>query len=305
MKCFLAVDIGGTKTRLAVFTDREFLEESETVGVGLPVESNGDLPPYREALEVIANKYEISGVAVNLGGRNAEQVRAVTESVFANIPCTVVRESEGDAAYAFGASVGADIILLAGTGTIACSLSKKGKCILGGWGMNIGDGGSGYDIGLTAIKQTLFALDGVQPLTPLQKEISGLNEPIMPRVDAKRICAMRDEVRARLQHTNRRAVASLVKTVAKHAKAEEADALQIFQAAGEKMGELIVIGLQKAEISQNATVAVSGGLINALPYWQEAFENKIKNAWGVVRFVYDTDGLMRGIMKLAKEIIKE
>ena len=46
----LGIDIGGTKTRIAVFSKSGILEELETEGVGLAVESVGYLPQYREAL---------------------------------------------------------------------------------------------------------------------------------------------------------------------------------------------------------------------------------------------------------------
>ena len=301
MKTYLAIDIGGTKTRIVVFSDCGILAESETVGVGFSVESKEDLPQYREALCAVAKKYKISSVAVNLGGRNVGQVRAVTASVFPDAACTVVRESEGAAALAFGAQVGADTVLLAGTGTIVCTASARGKCILGGWGMNIGDGGSGYDIGLCAIREALLALDGTDALTPLQKEITGRDAPIPPTANAKEICALRDCVRAHLQHTDRRAVASLAKTVARHAEKGEADACAILCEAGKKMGELVCSGLKKAALPEKSMIAVSGGLIRILPYWQSEFENTIEKETGVTRFIYAPDGLLRGIMALANE----
>ena len=301
----LAIDIGGTKTRIAVFSESGILEEWETAGVGLAVESDGDLPQYREALSEISKKYNISSIAVNLGGRNAMQVQTVTKSVFPAALCRVVRESEGDAALAFGKCVGADAILLAGTGTILVAKKAKDKCIFGGWGMNIGDGGSGYDIGLCAIRKTLLSLDGTAPLTPLEQEISGLCAPIAPIEDAVAICMIRDEVRTRLHHTDRRAVASLVKTVADHAARGEADALSLFTEAGKKMGDLVLCGARKLNFKDSFTVAVTGGLLNTLAYWQSEFENTIKKETGATRFVYEKDGLLRGIMALAEELDDE
>ena len=304
MKNFLAIDIGGTKTRILIFSKCGILAERESVGVGLAVESDADLPIYREALSEIAREYEISAACINLGGRNAQQIRRVTESVLRDVPILVVRESEGDAALAFGSLVGAKLVLLAGTGTIACATSDKGKCIFGGWGMNIGDGGSGYDIGLCAIRETLLALDGTDALTPLQRDISGLDAPILPTEDAKEICSLRDAVRARLRHTDRRAVAALVKTVAAHAEKGEADALAILAEAGRRMGALVIGGIKKMGLSAESTVAVTGGLVNVLPYFKQEFENTVKKETGVSRFVYEKDGLMRGIMMLAKELEK-
>ena len=300
MKNYIAVDAGGSKTRIVVFNEREILEELFITGIGLPIETAEDLPEYRKALTDLQIRHKTAAVAVNLGGRNAMQVQTVTESVFKGIPCRVVRESEGNASLAFGALVGANAVLLAGTGTILIASDSENTCIFGGWGMNIGDGGSGYDIGLCAIKKTLLALDGANDLTPLEKDISGLQAPISPAEDAREICGIRDEVRARLRHTDRRAVAALVKIVADHAAQGEADALEIFAEAGRKMGELIVNGARKLQLESTLSVAVTGGLLNTLPYWQTAFENKINEEMGALRFVYEKDGLMRGVMALAR-----
>lgn len=305
MKNYLAVDIGGSKTRIVVFNREGTVAESETKGVGLAFESTSDLPEYREALLSVKEKYKISTVAVNLGGRNSIQVKTVTESVFDGVPCRVVRESEGDAALAFAKRIGANVVLLAGTGTILIATSGNQKGIFGGWGMNIGDGGSGYDIGLSAIRKTLLALDGTAPLTPLEQEISGLSAPISPVADAATICEMRDAVRARLQHTDRRAVASLVRRVAEHASNGEMDALALFSDAGEKMGALVVCGARKLRLESALTVAATGGLLNVLPYWQSKFENTIITELGASRFVYEKDGLIRGVMALAKELEHE
>ena len=69
----------------------------------------------------------------------------------------------------------------------------------------------------------------------------------------------------------------------------------------EKMGELVSSGLKKAALPENSMIAVSGGLIRILPYWQSEFENTIEKETGVTRFIYAPDGLLRGIMALAKE----
>ena len=78
MKNFLAIDNGGTITRILIFSKCGILAERESVGVGLAVESDADLPIYREALSEIAREYEISAACINLGGRNARQIRRVT-----------------------------------------------------------------------------------------------------------------------------------------------------------------------------------------------------------------------------------
>ena len=44
MKNYIAVDAGGSKTRIVVFNEREILEELFITGIGLPIETAEDLP---------------------------------------------------------------------------------------------------------------------------------------------------------------------------------------------------------------------------------------------------------------------
>ena len=48
----------------------------------------------------------------------------------------------------------------------------KGKRVnVGGWGAEIADEGSGMAIGLTAIRRSLWALEGMAPMTPLAEDV--------------------------------------------------------------------------------------------------------------------------------------
>ena len=78
MKKYLAVDIGGSKTHMTVFCESGVIYEDEVAGVGLAAESDADLPEYREALSRIEAEHKILSVSVNLGGKNASQIRRVT-----------------------------------------------------------------------------------------------------------------------------------------------------------------------------------------------------------------------------------
>jgi hypothetical protein len=49
-------------------------------------------------------------------------------------------------------------------------------------------------------------------------------------------------------------------------------------------------------------VAVSGGLVNCLAYWQENFEKTVKENCTSRDFVYDINGVMLGTKSLAKKI---
>jgi N-acetylglucosamine kinase-like BadF-type ATPase len=301
---FLALDIGGSKTRLVVFdeTDSE-IEICETIGVGLAVDSEDDIPELRSKVTHLAQKYNICSVAVNLGGKNKNQITKIVKDCIPIAKVRVFRESEGAAPLEFGQLFDADAVLLAGTGAIAVAKRPDGSSIVcGGWGMNISDEGSGYYIGLEAIKQSLAALDKNIPLTDMQKEITGLNSPISISLDIADICSIRDGVRSRLQPIDRKHIASYCKIVVKHCENGQQDALKIMQDAGRHLGLLVADSATKLMPYEVKKVAVSGGLVNCLAYWQENFEKTVKENCTIRDFVYDINGVMLGTKSLAKKI---
>ena len=301
---YLAIDIGGSKTRMVVFdkTNPE-IEAYDTIGVGLAVDSEDDIPEFRSAVTRLAEKYNICSVAVNLGGKNKGQIAKIIKECLPQARVCVFRESEGTASLEFGKLFGADAVLLAGTGAIAVAKNPDGSSIVcGGWGMNISDAGSGYYIGLEAIKQSLSALDKQEPLTELQKEITGLVSPISPMVDIADICALRDTVRGNIGSLDRKNIASFCKTVVKHCKRKEPDALKIMRNAGDHLGLLVADCVLKLSPYETERVAVSGGLVNCLEFWQESFEKVVKENCSAKEFIYDTNGVLLGTKAIAKKI---
>jgi len=299
MKQYLAVDIGGSKTKAVVFDSKSTIAEYETIGFGTAVDSNDDIPELRELLSSISDKYDICSAAVNLGGKNKTQIQNIVTKFFPNN--TIFRESEGHASAAFGRSCGANAVLLAGTGTIGIAFDENNYIISGGWGMNIGDGGSGYSIGLEAIKQSLAALDNTSPLTAMQKEITGIDEPIPVSADPALICKIRDNVRSRIFPIERKRVASYAKTVAKYCEKGEEDALNIMKTAGHEMAYMMSGCIMKIQPFKVRKVAVSGGLVNVRKYWQDEFENILQETAGVSEFIYENDGILLGTMRIASE----
>mgnify|MGYP001074909115 CR=1 FL=1 len=76
-----------------------------------------------------------------------------------------------DVGAAFHASfpVGAGILLVAGTGSVAQARGAQGRTArAGGWGPVVGDEGSGYSMGRSALQAVLQAEDGRGPATRLR-----------------------------------------------------------------------------------------------------------------------------------------
>ena len=297
-KRLLTADIGGSKTRLRLLDMQGDLHQ-EILGTGVAsiIDETSALPTLDALLEQIPQKESVGAIAINLGGRNTTQVQNSFRQYFPSTPIRIFRESEGTAAFALGEEYGASIILMAGTGAIAVGHLDHQYVITGGWGIHIGDDGSGYDIGLQAIRMSLRALDGTSPLSPLTQFLCEQALPLAPTSDPTRFRDRRDQVRERLLPLDRAHIASLTKHVATFAEQGDATALRIFEYAGEKLSELVTDTAKKLNIS-TPTVVVTGGLIHTRKFWASRFESTLPNS----PIHYVEDGLLRGTYRIAKEL---
>lgn len=295
------MDIGGSKTRIRIVDPLgNILSETVTAGVASACDSDAPLPALLESLRKLDSKESIVCAAVNLGGKNTEQVRLSIQKAFPDIPIQIFRESEGTAAYALGKEYGAPIILMAGTGAIAVGRSENSFVTAGGWGINIGDDGSGYDIGLQAIRRSLSALDGTEPLSPMAQYLCGREHAIPAASDPAVIKDIRDSIRKKLSPFERQHIAAFTKTVADFAQAGDTTALEIFDYAGKKLSELVIKTATKLSITPTSVV-VTGGLIHAREFWARSFEATLPNC----KIHYVHDGLLYGTYLIAKDLYEK
>lgn len=303
MKCFLAADIGGSKTLINLYSDKgNILESYIDAGAGLGTDSNEDIPHLSDMLKKISRAHSVYSVAINLGGKNVKQIKGLFKRNFPLAEIEIFRESEGTAALELAELYNTEVVLLAGTGTIAIGYDGNDRYITaGGWGSDIGDDGSGFQIGLRALREALIALDSGKPLTNLQKKLTGLKEPITAKSNIAEICEIRDKVRANLGPRDRRSVAAVTKIVTDFAEQNEPDAVAILKDAGTDMAKLVVNTASSLLPYEVKGVTVTGGLVKLLNCWQESFEEYIKNNSGINSFNYIADGVMLGTFKIAEK----
>ena len=303
MKMLLAADIGGSKTRIRLMnTGGSILSEHVGAGVAGVADSTERLPVLEEQLAALPYTRDVAAAAVNLGGRNTEQVKLTFSRFFPDIPFEIFRESDGTAAYVLGEEYSAPVILLAGTGAIAVGKHEDKHVITGGWGINIGDDGSGYDIGLQAIRMSLRAMDGGEVMSPMLQHLSGWETPLPVVTDPAVFRDRRDRIRERLAPLDRAHIAALTKVVAEFAGKGDRAALEILNYAGEKLSELVVCNAVKLDISNVPAVVVTGGLIHIREFWSGSFEKRLRQSLPGADIVYVTDGILLGTGSIVKKI---
>ena len=300
----IAIDTGGSKTLTSLMDSAgHTLKTSRFNGCGLPVDHPGEpLPDFEKALSDFSEGFfPVRSVLVNLGGRNKGQLQSALKKLYPMADIRIYRESEGYLAKALAEFHGASAVLLAGTGAIAVSFhpTEAVSYVGGGWGADIGDGGSGYDIGLQAVRAALLELDGNEPLSLLTQKITGCMEPLKAESDLASLMEKRDGIRRDLLPLNRRKIAALAPLVAECAALNDEKALEILSGAGKQLAVCAADCLLKSGVQPPCKIIITGGLLHIRPYWNDAFEKTLEERFGACDILAIPDGIWESAKRQA------
>lgn len=174
MSAVLGIDGGGTRTRASIVDGEQVLAFGENgsikrLRVGAVVaEAN-----LRALLKDVFAQAGLSGVKAASAGVASASMPGVKEWITAVFDDFGVERSEivGDEVIALdgGFKGGAGILQIAGTGSNCIGRAPDGgRESAGGWSSRLGDEGSGYWIGLHAVRRALNALDREEPTRILE-----------------------------------------------------------------------------------------------------------------------------------------
>ena len=176
MKYILGVDGGGTKT-LALLAN----VEGKVLARGLSGPSNynavgfeGACSALEKAMHAARSDYpgEIAALCLGLSGAGRkEEIERFQDWAVHKFPETRVQVvSDAEVLLMTGAPSGPALALICGTGSIVYGRTVTGELIrAGGWGYLFGDEGSGYAIGISALRAVMQAYDGRGPKTLLSE----------------------------------------------------------------------------------------------------------------------------------------
>jgi glucosamine kinase len=170
---FIGVDGGGTRTRARIRDDSGAL-----LGEGLAGPGNAGLgeAAFAEIMKASRAALADAGLAeaafsrMNAGFGLAGAAQAQRQAMVKGWPHPFRSLAVCSDAYAawLGAFEGRDgAILIAGTGSCGLAVVEGRSIEVGGLGAAIGDEGSGMAIGRAAVRRSMWALDGLAPMTPL------------------------------------------------------------------------------------------------------------------------------------------
>lgn len=275
MTLLLGIDGGGTKTT-ALLAD----VSGRVLGRGVTGSSNyhaiGAETAFSAIHEAVHTAFAearqstsaLEAVCLGLAGVGRAPDRALftdwAEREWPNAKRILVNDAE--LVLAAGTPDGWGVALICGTGSIAFGKTRDGRAArAGGWGYLLGDEGSGYAIGLAALRAIVRAYDGHAPATELNSAvlaqwqlttptdlINYIYRPKLPRVE----------------------IAELTPLVEKVAAEGDEVALEILRAAGNEMAELVKTVMNRLSVHEPIPCALAGSVILngqfTLRFFQEA-----------------------------------
>jgi len=264
MRHVLGIDAGGTKTT-ALLADETGRVAARARGGGANLRTHGELEVEKVLHRTIEEAEEearvrADAVALGMAGADRPEDDAVLRSILRRMGFRdrVLVTNDARIAFVAGSASGVGLAVVCGTGSIAWGQNAAGEIArAGGWGWRLGDEGSGYWIGLEAMRAALAAADGRGPETLLGRALLEHFEIAAP---AQILRAVYDG------EFPRQKVAALAPRVDAAAVSGDGEARRILTAAAEELARAAnSVRRRLALEGRPHDVVLSGGTFAAAP----------------------------------------
>ncbi len=281
----LGIDGGGTKTDAILVARDGTLGTGESAGpanlntVGLDRAAQIIFELAQKCCEnVSSGPDDLYAVGIGLAGAGRDIDRAELHrhllqlSQKEHFPLTsVVVETDWRIALEAAFASGPGVVLLAGTGSIACGKGADGKLFrAGGWGRMLGDEGSGFAISRDAVNAALRAHDGRSPQTMLLE--FALQHFAVSSVE---------ELIHKLYHEHAD-VASFVPKVLQAETKGDSVAHGILSRAADELIDLIRALITKIQPGGKVSIALMGGLLEKENVYSKMTREKLVSTFSPV-----------------------
>ena len=257
----------------------------------------------RNIADLIANLASMSGRAVSeigsavlgLAGAGAERDRQVlVEAIQArlgamgqpHIPLSI--KTDGRIALEGAFNGGPGVVAVAGTGSVVMGKAPDGTTMsIGGWGRVIGDEGSGYFIGLEALKA-------------VSREIDGRGESGRLRISLSSRFGL--ETRERIiaaVYREKFDIPSVAPAVLDAAENGDRAALGILDLAAREFSPQVVAAVDRLGLEGGTGIVMIGGLIDHDTIYARMLAEEIRKSSPAVNFRAPLNGPAHGALLLA------
>jgi N-acetylglucosamine kinase-like BadF-type ATPase len=300
MSYILGVDGGGTKT-LALLGDLD----GNVLARGVSGPSNYNAVGFEAACSALENAIsmareeypgKISVLCLGLAGAGRkEDIERFQNWAIQKFPATGVKVvNDAEILLMAGAPSGPALALICGTGSIVYGRTVTGELIrAGGWGYLFGDEGSGYAIGLAALRAVMQAYDNRGPetlLSDLVLERYSLSTPpeLVPTIYGA--------------ESPRSELATLSDLVEQAAERDDTVALAVLEEASQELARAIAAVYPKLGTA-SVPLVLTGGTILQGTQLQKAFKRTCEVqglAFTALRYVPEP---AEGALKLARKLL--
>jgi len=276
MNTVLGVDGGGTRTRASIVQGDKVLAHAENGSIKrLRVGAEAAEANLRALLKDVYAQAGIMSVRAASCGVASCSLPGTVEWITAVLKDFGAERTEvvGDEVIALDAAFkgGPGILQIAGTGSNTIGRAPDGsrECA-GGYSSRLGDEGSGYWIGVNAVRRALHAFDREQPQLILNKVGEIWGTPTL------------DDLISRGDSTPGPDFAALAPAIHELAQAGDAVAIAVLKQAATDLVEFVLLVREKLRrkhsIAFEVPVAWTGGVIEKMPAVRDAFFSGLRAA---------------------------
>ena len=292
---FLGIECGGTRTiALLADTSGRLRQRLEAGPANWRLLGADGL--HRLLLQLARQLPKPTSIAIGMAGVRGDddraKVRAVAAKVWPDVPIHTCHDLE-TALWAAGGSPEKmpRVIALSGTGSCCYGRSPAGATVkIGGWGHILGDKGSGYEIGLRALKAVVFYLDRDGEWTELGQRIlraTQLNDP--------------EQLIAWVQTATKDQVAALAVEVFAATQNRDAIARDILEGAASVLAKDAVACAKRLTTKVGPVEFVfAGSVLQRQPKFAAQVRRAIKERWSAAQFTKLTRETAWGAVELAR-----
>lgn len=265
---YMAADGGGTKLLTVLYDDDlRVVRTGRVAGVNTLFKPVEDVEANIHAMMTeLLQDLDGEIVAADICMVGSRDIMAETIHQFCP-NCRIYHQSEPVVGLAASLKT-TGVLALSGTGSDAFFV-KDGvtQSAVGGWGPLLGDEGSGYEIGLNAIKAAIYSYDG-------RKEKSMLYDLVMERWNLDNLWGIVTHLAG--NPDARHEVASAAKLCSKAAHAGDATALRIYERAALDVSLQTRTVIEQNREEWDGTVVITGGAWKGHPRMFEVFQKEIR-----------------------------
>lgn len=190
------------------------------------------------------------------------------------------------------------IIIIAGTGSNCLGFNEDGEQVrANGWDYILADEGSGYAVGLKALKATMKAYDG-------RGEKTLLSRTILEELNLKEVLGLVKWAYKEL--FSKAKVGALAKTVCMTAKMGDKVSIDILAEEAEEAAISVITVANKLGFkNKNFDLIFAGSLFKCEEYFKKVLINRLKENFPKINFIPTIRNPIEGAIKIAMERLKD